>query len=137
MKKNLFKLFICLFFLFLTASSFVVSAKKVDIKEEDNPFGETVLTLGNREIFIEIDEETGFAYVCLESNGNIYILGTCEVVLVDSENPNGVVDGVPANDLDDYGTITISDSDNGLYISALDGEIVNYFEVNLKVVITE
>lgn len=136
MKKNFLKTLICLFTLFLVSSSLVVNAKKIEIKEEENPTGQTVLTIDNEKVYIEIDETTGVSYVCLETNGLVSVLGTCEVVLVDRENPEGLVFGNADSNMVSYGSITIIVLEDTAIVLELEGTLENYFVVDAEVVVS-
>ena len=139
MKNNIFKLFICLFVMLFSVSSLVVSAKKIEFDEsrDENPTGEGLLTIGTTECFIEIDDETGFAYVCLDRNGNVTVLGTCEVEIVNQVNPEGIIIGETVSGLTSYGKLVLTQNVRGVFVIDVQGNLADYFSVGDKLIVTE
>lgn len=115
-----------------------VNAKKIIIEEDDNPDGIVIMSLGDVSYYIDVDEETQFGYVVRTMNGNDVVLGTCAVVVINAENPNGYV--LCLENEDSLGTLTIvitNELTREGHIEILTGELTNLFEIDTEVVIEE
>lgn len=137
-KKVFFAIATFVFMALISLSTVQFEAKKIIIEEDDNPDGVTDFVLGNREYFIEINEETGIGFVIYSSNNNDYVLGTCSVTVID-ENQNEYIECNSSANFEVLGEITLIklSDDNEFYISSLTGEVSNIFTLNDVVRIVE
>ena len=136
--KNFSKTILGIFIFILILGMGNVNAKKIVIEEDENPDGIVIMSLGDVSYYIDVDEENQLGYVVRSMNGNDVVLGTCTVVVIDAQNPNGYV--LCLENEDSLGTLTIEITNELTregHIETLTGELANLFEINVEVVVEE
>ncbi|MDD3383703.1 MAG: hypothetical protein PHX46_02695 [Bacilli bacterium] len=124
-----------IFSMFLFMATVEVQAAKIKIVRDENPDCVTVLSLFDEEYSIDVDEENEIGYVVYTSNGEDEILGTCTVIVINSQNPNGYVlcnseVGSSRGTL----TITIINELTGEgYVSSVTGDLGYLFGLNTEI----
>lgn len=136
--KKIFKAIFLILFLLIGVNSLVVNAASVHIIRDENPDGVTTLNIYDNNYWLEIDNETQTAYLCCNSNAGVYIIGICNVSIL---NYNGQLITQYNNYEQNYlnlGEIVI-DFNNSEYgiIYSVSGEINRYFKENNHVYIVE
>lgn len=137
MKKLLSGLTFMLMLLVAAVSFVTVSARKIVIIKDDNPDGVAPYSITFNEYYISIEEEVG--YVVLTSDGESEVLGTCTVVIVNAENPNGYT-LCSSIESDNYGTLTIVVTEEASltgYVSEVTGQLASIVELHQQIQICE
>lgn len=135
-KKIFFAMAILAFLFFIGMSTYSANAKGIRIKKDINVEGVTLYSLSSKEYAIIIDDETNIGYVVCTLNGVEQILGTCKVVVIDLENPDGYA--LCESDDNSYGELTIVVTDETTkigYVENVTDELAIIFEVNDQVVL--
>jgi len=116
-----------------------VQAAKITIVRDNNPERVTVLSLNDVEYSIEVDEETEIGYVVYTVNGVDEIIGTCEVIVIDAQNPSGyILCGDEVSSSCGSLTITITNELTGEgYISSISGDLGYVFVLNDIIILQE
>ena len=117
-----------------------VNAARVNISKDPNLGGVQVLSLLDKECYINIDEETGYGYVVSVINNDEEVLGTCSVVVVNRDNPEGYTLCSEDTTMTSFGTMVIvinNEVENEGIIYSISGQLENLFDVNDKVAIEE
>ena len=138
--KKMLKIFCLVLLLFTLANNINLSAIIIDINQEGGgseengdytPYGLV------KDYLINVDENN-IGYLERSINGNSVVLGTCEVIIIDTLNPNGYV--LCNDDNSSLGTITIlinSNNEEKGTIVNLNGEISAIISINEEVSIIE
>lgn len=124
----------------ITTSIMTVSASSIVIVKDTNPSGVVGLSLGDENYSIAIDDETGYGYVVSTLNNNEEILGSCSVIVIDRENPNGYTLCSEDSSMTSYGTMVIvvtNEVNSEGVIHSISGQFNELFDINDKVVIEE
>ena len=134
-KKRLFFIIFMFVAIFLFMTTIEVQAAKITIVRDNNPEGVTVLSLFNEKYSIEIDDETEIGYVVYTVDGVDEIIGSCEVIVIDSQNPSGYV--LCSDEIDrSCGslTITITNELTGEgFVSSVSGDLGYVFCLNSNI----
>lgn len=140
--KKILKIFCLVLLLFTLVNNINLNAIIIDINQEGggneendgnkNPYGLC------RDYSINVDEDNNIGYLERSINGNSVVLGTCEVIIIDTLNPNGYV--LCDDDNNSLGTITIlidsNDEEKGAIVN-VNGEIDSIISINDEVSIIE
>ena len=112
-----------------------MSAKKIEIEKDDNPDDVGILNVSNDSNYIDIVDD--FAYVYEVETSNKSIIGSCVVIFTDGGKVVSIVENLDLN-YDDYGIIIIELKNQTTgFVSYVDGELSNLFDVNSNVNIVE
>lgn len=91
-------------------------------------------SLEDESYYVEINEETNVGYVVCSFNDEKEIVGTCTVIIINEENPNGYEVCTGQNDTLGIITIVITDEITSTgYVSDVTDELVGVFTVNEQV----
>lgn len=137
MRKIKFFILLGLLFssLFFVCGFINVSAKKIEIEKDDNPDGVGILNVSNDSNYIDIVDD--FAYVYEVESSNKSIIGSCVVIFTDGGKVVSIVENLDLN-YNDYGIIIIElENQTTGFVSYVDGELSNLFDVNSNVNIVE
>lgn len=140
LKKTFVGAFIFAIMCLLTFTTISVNAAKVHISKDPNVGGVQILSLSDEEYYINIDDESGYGYVVSAINNDEEILGSCSVVIVNSDNSEGYTLCFEDTSLLSYGTLVIVITDyveNEGIVYSVSGQLENIFSANDKVVIAE
>lgn len=137
MKISKFLKIIFVFILMFFALTINLSASTIIIERDDDSDDNTGYVF-NANYLITINEDDNIGYFQRSINGNNVVLGTCEVIIIDTLNPNGYV--LCNDDNNSLGTITIlinsNDEEKGAIVN-VNGEINTIVSVNEEVSIME
>lgn len=140
LKKTFVGVFLLVVMCLVTFTSVSVNAARVNISKDPNLGGVQVLSLLDKECYINIDEETGYGYVVSVINNDEEVLGTCSVVVVNRDNPEGYTLCSEDTTITSFGTMVIvitNEVENEGIIYSISGQLENLFDVNDKVAIEE
>lgn len=140
LKKTFVGVFLLVVMCLVTFTSVSVNAARVNISKDPNLGGVQVLSLLDKECYINIDDETGYGYVVSVINNDEEVLGTCSVVVVNRDNPEGYTLCSEDTSLTSYGTMVIvitNEVENEGIIYSISGQLENLFNANDKVAIEE
>ncbi|MGM9899379.1 MAG: hypothetical protein ACI32E_02215 [Bacilli bacterium] len=140
--KKLLKALSLLFILSLTILSSVffssVYASRIEI-DDDNNFENIIgLSLDNEKTFIQIDDTLNIGYVIHRVDDDLEVIGTCTVIIINSNYTEEYVLCYGQND--SLGVVTImldNDSTSNGYIYSLTDGLSSIFSVNQIVSIIE
>ena len=140
LKKTFVGVFLLVVMCLVTFTSVSVNAARVNISKDPNLGGVQVLSLLDKECYINIDEETGYGYVVSVINNDEEVLGTCSVVVVNRDNPEGYTLCSEDTTITSFGTMVIvitNEVENEGIIYYISGQLENLFDANDKVAIEE
>lgn len=140
LKKTFVGVFLLVVMCLVTFTSVSVNAARVNISKDPNLGGVQVLSLLDKEYYINIDEETGYGYVVSVINNDEEVLGTCSVVVVNRDNPEGYTLCSEDTTITSFGTMVIvitNEVENEGIIYSISGQLENLFDANDKVAIEE
>lgn len=140
LKKTFVGVFLLVVMCLVTFTSVSVNAARVNISKDPNLGGVQVLSLLDKEYYINIDEETGYGYVVSVINNDEEVLGTCSVVVVNRDNPEGYTLCSEDTTITSFGTMVIvitNEVENEGIIYFISGQLENLFDANDKVAIEE
>ena len=92
------------------------------------------------DFYINIDEETGYGYVVSVTNNDEEVLGSCSVVVVNRDNPEGYTLCSEDSTMTSFGTMVIvitNEVENEGIIYSISGQLENLFDANDRVAIEE
>lgn len=140
LKKTFVGVFLLVVMCLVTFTSVSVNAARVNVSKDPNLGGVQVLSLLDKECYVNIDDETGYGYVVSVLEDNEEILGTCSVVVVNRDNPKGYTLCSEDTSFESYGTMVIvitNEVENEGIIYSISGQLENLFDANDKVAIEE
>lgn len=140
LKKTFVGVFLLVVMCLVTFTSVSVNAARVNISKDPNLGGVQVLSLLDKECYINIDEETGYGYVVSVINNDEEVLGSCSVVVVNRDNPEGYTLCSEDTTMTSFGTMVIvitNEVENEGIIYSISGQLENLFDANDRVAIEE